>query len=1079
MTLRDMISSNHMPKKVQVMVWLVGVLSVVSIAAMARPAAAAECVYERDGDNESFFLSEANWKNCEGHMPGGSDTAIIGKNQTVYLANVVLGKEQSADLLGIVKYRQINKISGDNKIEVKNLIIKDGGVLMAPSGNAMSSLRNNYKNSIILPNHPEFTVAVNLANLVVTGATTIDNGTLDFKNLYNVSPNSIYFKGGLEVKNNGAFKMATKTKVKLGADVQFKGTLAGLEMGSVSIKEDVGKNLPLRIFSDTMLVTAEGLSLGSADTQLTLEGKYFFDTITSAAGKETLVIPGSSQVIVDSVLSNGGKIIVKDTAMLRTARTALNAGKIENGSKTTIIFDGGFFQQPSGSFSANGSIYAFQDFHLQKGSTFIALGGTVTLVVGDNNYTAAIETDATFNNLLLKREGQQVSNVSFQSNGKPSHQLIKGNLTLQGTNNIVVEKGINLEVLGSFKSDSKVQYKSGGKITNHATVLITDADSAPLIELTTVPSQLYVTVSDDTRNMDSLTSEGLTAMVYVAKPVIAILPGGVHKILPFTPNQAYDAELITLAETAPNSGIFRSTVPLNGQAMNQAAPIQVAGSLKPFKGNKVLEVNAASDLYFITAGYEDPADVEDRPFAKQILVKIPKVDLVVTPVSVEKIKPGPNVKGLFLIRYAVQNTGTGLSGPFVSKVAVNGTGGSGQYLFPAVMEGVGLNVNQTKVYSFIIDQAALDNLQQFLSVEVTVDKNNAVAESDEDNNTMILSWSNDLQIKETMALQKGVQGVYPFLFTVKNDGLIPTGPFSTDIVVGELESAVHYPISEPSGLEAGEEKEYTVVFDKNIIANVEQLPAINVMVDNKNQIIENNENNNSATFKGTRDLAVLSDQAKGEGISLSKDLQGNSYLTYSLINKGNTPTGRFNTNITFFGANVSANDDEAVGLLAGETKVYTKKIDPGLQFNEIILEVDNKNEVIESDEDNNRAVQTIKSASLTVPAEEVYIGKNYNIFYGGNNGAGVAKSSGSTVRFSVKNEGNVSAGAFQMKITINGSKMVQGHKLATKHEVILVEQVGLKGLETKSYSLELSNQLISTQGLLKPGDLIDIQILSL
>lgn len=331
-----------------------------------------------------------------------------------------------------------------------------------------------------------------------------------------------------------------------------------------------GANVPFVLDTD---ITVLGNFTASGDT-----GFAFNNMMLKVAGNVTFM-PEVDITLDGTVLLNG----TGDQTVTGVQASALTVNKASGSAMlaagTTVRVN--LLQVNQGTFDMTNAALVEVGIFNGNGTPFILSGGTfVGGTEGQFSYYGGNDVNvaaAVYPNLHFSPVGTATYTLTGQT-------IVNGDLRVGPGATLAVSNNI-LESNGAYVNLGLVTEGPGGWImhpTDEFTFVRVGETIDPETDFTT-PDQVYIQLWDPNQNFDGTNVETIT--VPVALDAIA---GG-------------DTDMVTLTETGPATGIFRSA----------AMPLVVASIVIP-SNNGQFEISATG---LATSSYEDPQDEDDTPTA--------------------------------------------------------------------------------------------------------------------------------------------------------------------------------------------------------------------------------------------------------------------------------------------------------------------------------------------------------------------------------------------------------------------------------------------------------------------------------
>ncbi len=617
----------------------------------ASPAQAADCTFT--GANSSDFQDAANW-DC-GFVPGAADWAIIdyGKSATLSAVTTTVGNldvnpdatldTSGKDLSVLGNTWSMGRLiagNGNTIVLGGGLELYEDGVFVPGNGTVVFSTTtvgspyqfiSAYPHGIVFHDVVVDTAASYVyptsfatdTSMTIEGDLNIKHGSL-YPNTD--APAQLYVMGDTHIFAAGSMIVSNSA-----ATVRFDGTV--WNQGMMAIKN--GSVEFMQAFTNTGL-------FGATETWAT--PTFIFDDAfvgngTFYTGKSTVIFSGSTTQFIPSNLTyynlavrqkplsaktflTGTTTVLADfdgvgtTGDIDFAGYALRVrGDVTDGRAmlpTDVLYLDGtstqfvrdvrakdiIIDKSAGVVRLDGAIDAQRQIALQHGS--LLAGGASVLLGGGVDQSTGLPLDISGGSFeagtsTIAYEGSsRVTNTTFYnltfSTTTEAYPFLNGSTTVMGElrlNNASLSIGSDvLTVIGPITNHGVMTLNAaaGGKVIHVAdSFTITDASSGAEVASVTTPSKVNVTVRDGNRNMNGFLTETIDIVLQAE-----VVSGG-------------DSETLTLIETAPDSGIFRT-----------ATPLQVVASSFVSKGNQQIEVSASGQAQFTYTDIQDDTDIYQK-----------------------------------------------------------------------------------------------------------------------------------------------------------------------------------------------------------------------------------------------------------------------------------------------------------------------------------------------------------------------------------------------------------------------------------------------------------------------------------
>ncbi len=742
--------------------WAIFTASFLFLAVVREPVLAAgdTCVYkpsrtvqaiingksstvEIDNKTGNWFYDPANWINCSGAFPGPHDDAVIPAGLTVWTGQSFYIDKNFSFLIPAVGYNSVRK-----------LVLEKGASLVPGDKRYMKSDLDLFEVSV---------------------ETVIDGGKLALGI-------PLRLPGKVTVKNGGSIDASVGGSL-INRDVAFSGDPAGLNLGKVIVEEKLGGGYGTYSLVSTMPspIAIQSLQFNKATLKL-LGGKFYASQI-EIGSNAVLEVAGTADVAA-GFLHNRGKLFLKDQAHGRPGEL-LNFGFVQLSPNSQLIADR-FQLEPSSQFISYGALGVWGLLDIKRGAELSQPAGPMVIIppTNDKIWDLKFASDKIVLNNLTIAENSGNAQYNLVSDGAPAAITIKGKLIFSGKNRVTVSNSLALMVTGDVENDGQLAVRnnarlvsegrirntgrlavdaaSGGVVRETPKVVLTDLIGAPLGDTVILPKVIFVTVTDGSRNFDGSKIESVQAAVYSDK---------------ISNGAGWDEEKVTLTETGPATGVFRSADQL------VAAALPLPGD-KPVSSDKIISAKPQYDAYFRSV-YQDPNDMWQGGISPEVKWESPnKVDLV--PDSVIGAIDG---NGDLTIRYSVVNQGAGPAKPFAAQVSVEGD--LGQAVAAPVLEAGSILAGDRREYAAMISSSSLQAVGQSVKLTVAVDINNDVDEVDENNNSKTVLFVSQIDVLDVRVKRltkksqnKNKKAAYNGMeasFIVKNNGATASAPMMIEV----------------------------------------------------------------------------------------------------------------------------------------------------------------------------------------------------------------------------------------------------------------------------------------------------------
>lgn len=371
---------------------------------------------------------------------------------------------------------------------------------------------------------------------------------------------TIYGRGSLltltaDFINSAAFNRGTSTVRLAGSAAQ---SITGVNFYNLASTKTGG--------SVATIVTTAPTVLGT----LTLSGSN-----TLALGSLDMIVTGNTTIGSGTAVSSTSGDLTFYTSVTSTGTLGSTSGDQSIG---TTFQNNGTFQVGSGSATTTGA--------LTNAGTIQGGSGMLTVVDAWTNtgtFTRQTGTVRFAGSAAQTVPGVVFTNVSFRTTG--GNASLSASTTAAGTTEVATSTTL---AVGNYVFTPVGLITNNGTITEGASGSIVHANESftftsatgASVTLYTQGDAVYVTLQDSNRNLLGSTTETIPVVVTTGDPTTT-----------------GDSERITLQETAPNSGIFRSTTTLS-----------LASAYSPSHNNGAITYRVSDS---VTSNYTDSQDSSD------------------------------------------------------------------------------------------------------------------------------------------------------------------------------------------------------------------------------------------------------------------------------------------------------------------------------------------------------------------------------------------------------------------------------------------------------------------------------------